>query len=146
MLSLARPMSRRLRSAPAAHRHRRGRHEPCVCVTRIRDADPSRVCVTRIREAPRRAQLYYHDCSGIRSIRSRSRHKGATGRVRTGDRRYPALCHCRLGQDIPWHIFVICIPKSYRLHIWYGITIKRACANFAWKRRLPFAFADLDIA
>ena len=41
---------------------------------------------------------------------------------------------------------MICIPKSYRLHIWYGITIKRACAKFVWKRRLPFASADLDIA
>ena len=28
-------------------------------------------------------------------------HKGATGRVRTGDQWYPALCHCQLGQDIP---------------------------------------------
>ena len=31
----------------------------------------------------------------------RSHHKGATGRVRTGDQRLPALCHCQLGQDIP---------------------------------------------
>ena len=30
----------------------------------------------------------------------RSHHKGATGRVRTGDLRLPALCHCQLGQDI----------------------------------------------
>ena len=28
-------------------------------------------------------------------------HKGATGRVRTGDQRLPVLCHCQLGQDIP---------------------------------------------
>ena len=35
---------------------------------------------------------------------SRSHHKGATGRVRTGDQRYPVLCHCKLGQDIPLHI------------------------------------------
>ena len=44
------------------------------------------------------------------------------------------------------HLFMICIPKSYRFHIWYGIRTKRECANFAWKRRLPFAFAVLDIA
>ena len=31
----------------------------------------------------------------------RSHHKGATGRVRTGDQLYPVLCHCHLGQDIP---------------------------------------------
>ena len=31
----------------------------------------------------------------------RSHHKGATGRVRTGDQRLPALCHCQLRQDIP---------------------------------------------
>ena len=31
----------------------------------------------------------------------RSHHKGATGRVRTGDQRLPVLCHCQLGQDIP---------------------------------------------
>ena len=30
----------------------------------------------------------------------RSHHKGATGRVRTGDQRLPILCHCQLGQDI----------------------------------------------
>ena len=27
-------------------------------------------------------------------------HKGSTGRVRTGNQLYPALCHCQLGQDI----------------------------------------------
>ena len=31
----------------------------------------------------------------------RSHHKGATGRVRTGDQLLPVLCHCQLGQDIP---------------------------------------------
>ena len=30
----------------------------------------------------------------------RSQHKGATGRVWTGDQRHPVLCHCQLGQDI----------------------------------------------
>ena len=29
----------------------------------------------------------------------RSHHKGASGRVRTGDQLYPVLCHCQLGQD-----------------------------------------------
>ena len=33
----------------------------------------------------------------------RSHHKGATGRVRTGDQRLPVLCHCQLGQDISIH-------------------------------------------
>ena len=37
----------------------------------------------------------------VREKRRRSHHKGATGRVRTGDQRYPVLCHCQLGQDIP---------------------------------------------
>ena len=32
----------------------------------------------------------------------RSYHKGATGRVRTGDQRLPVLCHCQLGQDTPY--------------------------------------------
>ena len=31
----------------------------------------------------------------------RSHHKGATGRVQTGDQLLPVLCHCQLGQDIP---------------------------------------------
>ena len=30
-------------------------------------------------------------------------HKGATSWVRTGYQRYPALCHCQLGQDIILH-------------------------------------------
>ena len=30
-----------------------------------------------------------------------SHHKGATGRVGTGDQLLPVLCHCHLGQDIP---------------------------------------------
>ena len=30
----------------------------------------------------------------------RSHHKGATGRVQTGDQRLPVLCHCQLGQDM----------------------------------------------
>ena len=31
----------------------------------------------------------------------RSHHKGATGRVGTGDQQLPVLCHCQLGKDIP---------------------------------------------
>ena len=34
----------------------------------------------------------------------RSHHKGATDRVRTGDQRLPGLCHCQLGQDIPYSV------------------------------------------
>ena len=37
----------------------------------------------------------------VREQRPRSHHKGTTGRVRTGDQRYPVLCRCQLGQDIP---------------------------------------------
>ena len=33
--------------------------------------------------------------------------KGATGRVRIGDQLYPLLCHCKLGQDIPYIIAII---------------------------------------
>ena len=35
----------------------------------------------------------------VRDQSPRSHHKGVTGRVRTGDKRYPALYHCQLGQD-----------------------------------------------
>ena len=35
----------------------------------------------------------------------RSHHKGATGRVRTGNQLHPVLCHCQLGQDIPITLF-----------------------------------------
>ena len=38
----------------------------------------------------------------VREQRPRSHHKSATGRVRTGNQRYPVLCHCQLGQDIPY--------------------------------------------
>ena len=37
----------------------------------------------------------------VREQHPRSYYKGATGRVRTGDQRYPVLFHCQLGQDIP---------------------------------------------
>ena len=32
----------------------------------------------------------------------RSHHKGATGRVRTGDQRLPVLCHCHLDKTSPY--------------------------------------------
>ena len=38
-------------------------------------------------------------------INPRSHHKGATGRVRTGNQRLLVLCHCQLGQDIPILVF-----------------------------------------
>ena len=44
----------------------------------------------------------------------RSHHKGATGRVRTGDQLLPVLCHCQLGQDI-----YRCLCKSID---WLGAT------------------------
>ena len=37
----------------------------------------------------------------VREQNPRSHYKGATGRVRTGDQRYPVLCRCQLGQYIP---------------------------------------------
>ena len=43
----------------------------------------------------------------VREQHPRSHHKGATGRVRTGDQRYPVLCHCQLGQDIPRIAFAV---------------------------------------
>ena len=55
---------------------------------------------------------YKNEISGKAEVRSsfitttvgeqnpRSHHKGATGRVRTGDRLHPVLCHCQLGHDI----------------------------------------------
>ena len=36
----------------------------------------------------------------------RSHHKGATGRVQTGDQLLPFLCPCQLGQDIPTKVQV----------------------------------------
>ena len=42
----------------------------------------------------------------VRDRNPTSHHKGATGRVRTGDQLFPVLCHCQLGQDIPtFHFF-----------------------------------------
>ena len=43
----------------------------------------------------------------------RSHHKGATGRVWTGDQLLPVLCHCQLGQDIP--VYVLYVMYSYVL-------------------------------
>ena len=34
----------------------------------------------------------------------RPHHKGAAGRVQTGDQLLPVLCHCQLGQDIPFSL------------------------------------------
>ena len=34
------------------------------------------------------------------------RSQGATGRVRTGDQRYPILCHCQLGTQVCSKIIV----------------------------------------
>ena len=42
----------------------------------------------------------------------RSHHKGATGRVRTGNQRLPVLCHCQLGQDIPTGCVICCLTDS----------------------------------
>ena len=38
----------------------------------------------------------------VREQHPRSHHKGATGRVRTGNQLYPVLWDCQLGQDIPF--------------------------------------------
>ena len=50
----------------------------------------------------------------------RSHHKGATGRVWTGDQWLPVtvLCHCQLGQDIPSSNFIMhCIYVDDMEHI-----------------------------
>ena len=53
---------------------------------------------------------------------STSHHKGATGRVWTGDQLLPVLCHCQLGQDIPsstWIHIIISYMNSYNdYNIW----------------------------
>ena len=60
----------------------------------------------------------------------RSHHKGATGRVRTGDQLLPVLCHCQLGQvnsNLTWfhtrHLFTI-------LHIMCTLNL---CVHFTYK-------------
>ena len=50
----------------------------------------------------------------------RSHHKGATGRVRTGDQRLPVLCHCQLGQDIPTTGYTSSISQKPKRHT-YGV-------------------------
>ena len=50
----------------------------------------------------------------------RSHHKGATGRVRTGDQRLPVLCRCQLGQDREDTPFMV--SSSFQ---WRRILIKR---------------------
>ena len=62
-------------------------------------------------------QLYCHDCSGTSPS---SHHKGAIGRVRTGDKWYPVLCNCQLGQDIPymdWEGLMTASPTSRRISL-----------------------------
>ena len=60
----------------------------------------------------------------------RSHHKGATGRVRTGDQRLPVLCHCQLGQDIPIYVFrslssfklnLQSLKGTHRIKCWLGV-------------------------
>ena len=87
-------------------------------------------------------QLYYHDCSEVREQRPRTHHKGATGRVLTGDQLYPVLCHCQLGQDISTIGWSLCgwppitpslpLPYSWSVHMdwkqfWTCIKWKKLC-------------------
>ena len=51
-----------------------------------------------------------------------SHHKGATGRVQTGDQLLPGLCHCQLGQDMPYTM-IIWIHMSINSYIWIHIWI-----------------------
>ena len=62
----------------------------------------------------------------------RSHHKGATGRVRTGDQRIPVLCHCQLGKDIS------IVPQAPQLclHLrevetWTLLALVEPCLNLA---------------
>ena len=60
----------------------------------------------------------------------RSHHKGATGRVRTGDQRLPVLCHCQLGQDIPK-------TSSCEIHRNYHFTRKKYYSAIYYTLRKP---------
>ena len=54
-----------------------------------------------------------------RSFNTTTVWEGATCRVRTGDRRYPILCYCQLGQDIP----LICTQDTVRSDLCVDKTI-----------------------
>ena len=70
----------------------------------------------------------------------RSNHKGATGRVRTGNQLLPVLCHCQLGQDIPrYHFsFVTVFADSFWLQ-------KLALINCNQTRDFSQAFERLHL-
>ena len=55
----------------------------------------------------------------VREQNLRSHHKGATDRFRTGDQRYPVLCHFQLGQDIPLgrRFAAALLPRRFRVFI-----------------------------
>ena len=69
-------------------------------VARAVNLCPSQACCADL-QGGGSPQLYYYDGSG----HARSHHKGAAGRVRTGDKRHPALCRCQLRQDIPAYLY-----------------------------------------
>ena len=50
------------------------------------------------------------------NLNRRSHYKGATCRVRTGNRQYPVLCLCQLGQDIIPYLIPIAMTR-YESHI-----------------------------
>ena len=56
----------------------------------------------------------------VRDQSPRSHHKGSTGRVRTGNQLYPALCHCQLGQDIIYKM-VMWIHQYKNSCIWIHV-------------------------
>ena len=65
----------------------------------------------------------------------RSHHKGATGRVRTGDQLLPVLCHCQLGQDIPKNHTLSKSHLTGRLrwsHGWTALAIPGDHCSLAW--------------
>ena len=69
----------------------------------------------------------------------RSHHKGATGRVRTGDQRLPVLCHCQLGQDIPGTCEMNCnngsswMLSDELVTVWWNL-------NFEWESDVRVAW------
>ena len=65
----------------------RAGHSPRHCCRTAARAQCCRESVTRPVKGGGSPQLYYHD---------REQHKDSNGRVRTGDQRYPVLCHCQL--------------------------------------------------
>ena len=69
---------------------------PFLLVSRLTNVGPAQAALA----GRRFAAAFLPRLFGTRK-NSWSHHKGATGRVQTGDQWLPVPCHCQLGQDIP---------------------------------------------